>query len=72
MAQVTCAAACKYADLRHELCLKEHIIIGYRGNQLDWPCHQFEPRPITSAEFAQFLLIATAEGINLPSGNCHR
>ena len=72
MAQVTCAAACKYADLRHEICLKDSIIIGYRGNELDWPCHQFEPRPITSAEFAHFLLIATAEGINVSPEYCQR
>ena len=66
MARVTCAAACKHADLHHQLCLRDSITIEYTSNDLDWPCRHFEPIQVTSKEFGRCLL-ATTERNNSPS-----
>ena len=59
MSKVSCAAACKYADLHKELCLKDHITILYRTNSSDWPCQDFQPMRVSSEEFANTLLDIT-------------
>lgn len=60
--RITCAAACKYADIHREICLKDHITIGYgKANGFDWPCLDFEQREVTSQEFADLLLEVTRQ-----------
>jgi hypothetical protein len=58
--RITCAAACRYADLDQELCLKDHITIGYgKPSGSDWPCRDFEQVKVSPAEFEEYLIAAS-------------